>query len=46
VTTDAIIVDGADMADFQYHPHPDSKFATKFEEAFTDLKCTSPRYSN
>jgi hypothetical protein len=29
-----------DMADIQYHPYPDSKFATKFEETFKSMQCT------
>jgi hypothetical protein len=28
-----------DIADFQYHPLPDSKFANKFEKAFSELNC-------
>ena len=33
-----------DIADIQYHPYPDSKFATKFEEAFTGMRCTLPKF--
>ena len=33
-----------DIADLQYHPYPDSKFANKFEEAFIGMKCTSRNY--
>ena len=31
-----------DIADLQYHPYPDSKFANKFEETFCSMKCTHP----
>ena len=31
-----------DMADVQYHPYPDSKLATKFEESFKSVQCISP----
>jgi general transcription factor 3C polypeptide 5 (transcription factor C subunit 1) len=30
------------MADIQYHPYPDSKFAAKFSKAFTGLNCIPP----
>jgi hypothetical protein len=33
-----------DIADIQYHPYPDSKFVTQYEEAFTGLKCTSHKF--
>ena len=32
-----------DIADLQYHPLPDSKFANKFEATFSDLNCISIR---
>jgi hypothetical protein len=35
-----------DIADLQYHPFPDSAFASKFENTFTDLKCISSQISN
>ena len=34
-------VDKIDMADFQYHPYPDSRFAKIFEETIPTLNCTS-----
>src|SRR5579859_4075579 len=33
-----------DIADLQYHPFPDSKFANKFEAAFSELNCIPLRY--
>jgi hypothetical protein len=35
-----------DMADFQYHPYPDSKFVAKFETAFSGMNCISMRGAN
>jgi len=33
-------VDTVDMADFQHHPYPDSRFAKIFEETIPALNCT------